>query len=441
MDKNNIEPMCSKPTDDGESIAMIGSRCICIFYPDSYFVRVHASMLLALLLLLLAGVAWAADDATITRGSVTGKVTDVFSTGVLPIRAKRGDAVVVRFAYEGEKANPIDDARGMTIFTFDKSDQVATVDVEINDQLWSSGAGVLFIVSAGSDKGDQFTGELMFGMAESFPGRLSPHVPAEKISFSIRSRPPALAGMLKSPKLPTSSADLDLDAFALHGGKAIGQIDSWAQSERWIVSFELDAETTAISGPLTGPRNLAGQQEKARTVAARLFGIDEETIDDADKGLNYDYNQWGAHPEVNIGRRCDAYRDGHSGVDIQTKDVAGDKTADRNFFSLTKGHTIAVGADKFQTIAVYDPGRDQTALYLHSRQVFVELGAQVEVGDMLGIQGDFGVPGSEHVHFEIRNGRHTSYACGASDPTSLEPNGQAYQYAQEHRAIDLRGNH
>ncbi len=139
---------------------------------------------------------------------------------------------------------------------------------------------------------------------------------------------------------------------------------------------------------------------------------------------NHDYNGYGCDP--NDDNACDGYRGGHSGWDAQTKSVAGELTADEEFYSLTTGKVIRAGGN-FNTIAIYNEHDNKTTLYLHARHLYVDVGDSVEIGDRLGIQGDTG-PGNitgEHVHIEVRDGSQTFSACGAS--TSLPPIDYLYE--------------
>ncbi len=156
-------------------------------------------------------------------------------------------------------------------------------------------------------------------------------------------------------------------------------------------------------------------------IASHLFDIPLDQIDSA-LGAYYTYNLWGSKPaEYYTETECNGYKGGHSGIDMQTKDVAGDKTADRKFYAVSAGTVIAAGSDKYNTIAVYDVEQDITTLYLHAREVNVGLHNTVVVGTLLGIQGDTAFPGSEHVHIEVREGRKTGPACGAVDTPNPVP--------------------
>lgn len=177
-------------------------------------------------------------------------------------------------------------------------------------------------------------------------------------------------------------------------------------------------------------QSLDANQQKA-IMASRLFGIVHESIDDNNYGANYAYNSWKANPGMHKNGKCDAYQGGHSGIDFQTKDVAGEKTTNREFFSISRGKVIKAGGDKYNTIAIYDAFLDLTALYLHARRVNVVIGQEIAVGSQLGIQGSRGAGDAEHVHYEIREGEWTEYACGASDPTSLNPEKYSNYYLDE----------
>ncbi|MBU0676611.1 MAG: SUMF1/EgtB/PvdO family nonheme iron enzyme [Verrucomicrobia bacterium] len=161
----------------------------------------------------------------------------------------------------------------------------------------------------------------------------------------------------------------------------------------------------------------AGSAERAR-IASALFDIPLDQID-GPAGANYDYNVYGEPCTVpECMGPCLGYDGGHSGIDIQTKSVAGPQTADENFFAVSRGVVLAGSASS--TIAVYDTQNDRTVLYLHARSVAVSPFDQVSVGTLLGVQGDVGAAG-EHVHIEVRSGQRTSAACGASSTEDPEP--------------------
>ena len=162
-------------------------------------------------------------------------------------------------------------------------------------------------------------------------------------------------------------------------------------------------------------------------IASHLFDIPLEQINDSSAGANYDYNIFGQDPSTECG-----YQGGHSGIDFQTKDVVGDHPdIDRTFYSVSNGTVIRAGDGDYRTISVWDEDRGISILYLHARSVDsnVFIGAEIEVGDALGIQGDAGAdPGAEHVHLEVRNGRQEYASCGAFD--SLNPELYIPQYLE-----------
>ena len=158
---------------------------------------------------------------------------------------------------------------------------------------------------------------------------------------------------------------------------------------------------------------------KKNKLVEKLFNLKEGT---ADAKTYHDYNGYGCDPNHN--NACDGYRGGHSGWDVQTKSVAGDATANEDFYSLTSGEVIRAGSD-FGTIAVYNVNHDKTVLYLHARRVYVNIGDRVDIGDRLGVQGDTSTRKiGEHVHIEVRNKKRTSSACGAT--TSIDPVPELY---------------
>ncbi|MEZ5302228.1 MAG: peptidoglycan DD-metalloendopeptidase family protein [Verrucomicrobiales bacterium] len=121
------------------------------------------------------------------------------------------------------------------------------------------------------------------------------------------------------------------------------------------------------------------------------------------------------------------YVNGHTGLDIQTKSVAGALTADEVFYSVSKGVVESYGTDAYKTISVYDPDRDVTVIYLHARSSSVSQGQEVTISTPpLGIQGDSGSPGAEHVHLEVRPGRRSGGACDRI--LTLDPEVEILQY-------------
>ena len=116
------------------------------------------------------------------------------------------------------------------------------------------------------------------------------------------------------------------------------------------------------------------------------------------------------------------YIGGHSGWDAQTLSVAGKKTANERFYAVSPGVIKRIGSPTVNLIAVWHWQSNTTTIYMHARSLNPNLsvGDPVEVGTWLGIQGDRGSPGAEHVHIEVRAGEWTTGAGGA-DPSLSGP--------------------
>lgn len=116
------------------------------------------------------------------------------------------------------------------------------------------------------------------------------------------------------------------------------------------------------------------------------------------------------------------YIGGHSGWDAQTLSVAGKKTANERFYAVSPGVIKRIGSPTVNLIAVWHWQSNTTTIYMHARSLNPNLSVDdpVEVGTWLGIQGDRGSPGAEHVHIEVRAGEWTTGAGGA-DPSRSGP--------------------
>jgi murein DD-endopeptidase MepM/ murein hydrolase activator NlpD len=180
-----------------------------------------------------------------------------------------------------------------------------------------------------------------------------------------------------------------------------------------------------------------------RKIAALLFGIALADIDEPHIGANYDYNHFGEDPEPE--NTCDGYAGGHAGTDMQTKDVEGVSTADRQVFSLTGGEVVGVDVANGRVFIKTTVGmlrerelearKTETVQlgYFHLRQIFVKPGDTTAAGTPLGIQGNLGLglatsdtTTREHVHVEVRAGNASvGAACGAAprDGTGSAKNG------------------
>lgn len=159
-----------------------------------------------------------------------------------------------------------------------------------------------------------------------------------------------------------------------------------------------------------------------KKIGAKLFNIDFSLVDGSTGILPNFKNDYGLND--GLLPPCFGYDGGHSGIDIQTKDVAGTATADREFYSLTNGVVLAATPVRSNAIAVFDDAANKTTIYLHARTVFVKIGDRINVGARLGIQGNSGLGysntnSSEHVHVEVRTGNTPAAACGAS--SAIDP--------------------
>lgn len=112
------------------------------------------------------------------------------------------------------------------------------------------------------------------------------------------------------------------------------------------------------------------------------------------------------------------YIGGHSGWDAQTLSVVGEKTDNERFYAVSPGVIKRFGSPTVNLIAVWHRQSNTTTIYLHARSLNPALSIDdpVEVGTWLGVQGDRGTPGAEHVHIEVRAGKWTTGAGGA-DPS------------------------
>ena len=122
-----------------------------------------------------------------------------------------------------------------------------------------------------------------------------------------------------------------------------------------------------------------------------------------------DYNDFAQNP----GLFNEGYAGGHAGWDVQTVNVARERTANVPFYSLTAGKVAYVVAPDGElrggTVAVFDHQAQKTTYYLHARHVYVHEEQQVSVGQRLGIQGNNELDQTdrtvrEHVHVEVHEG-------------------------------------
>jgi hypothetical protein len=164
----------------------------------------------------------------------------------------------------------------------------------------------------------------------------------------------------------------------------------------------------------------SGREALRERMTAALFGIPEASIS---LQANYNYNDWGQGSSCSKG----GYHGGHSGIDVQTKSVAGTQTADERAYSIEpSGSFIGYRSHSWGTTAIV---RTQYSLtltgtehdvfthYLHLRSVNTSLrpGDCIFRGTFLGIQGSPNAANqndSEHVHIEFST-RELDYGRGA----------------------------
>ena len=155
--------------------------------------------------------------------------------------------------------------------------------------------------------------------------------------------------------------------------------------------------------------------EKVHRVIEVLFHLDPEKVHDR---VTHDHNNYGARPHNDPNRR-DGYEGGHAGYDVAHIDD------DAPFYSLTDGVVIEVkhpnpnDIKELSHIAIYNATHNKTVLYLHPSAIKVEEGQTVEVGRLLGRQGNTGNSTNPHVHLEVRLNRseQASWGITASERT------------------------
>ena len=156
--------------------------------------------------------------------------------------------------------------------------------------------------------------------------------------------------------------------------------------------------------------------ERARQkdeIVAKLFNFD---LSEVDAKTKHDYNDYECNLDWEINGKL-VYQGGHGGWDVRTRD----KSLNQPFYSLTAGELIRAGGDSNNTIAIYDPIKKRTTLYLHASEVLVsvENNPTIKIDQRLGYQGKTGNVTDVHVHIEIRKLEmgNPSAGAGASQNT------------------------
>ena len=163
--------------------------------------------------------------------------------------------------------------------------------------------------------------------------------------------------------------------------------------------------------PITGTAHEVGGDnlpEEVHRVIEVLFHVDPEEVHDE---VTHDHNNYGAHPHNDPNLR-DGYEGGHAGYDVAHIDD------DAPFYSLTDGVVIKVkhpnpnNIKELSHISIYNATHNKTVLYLHPSAIKVEEGDTVEVGRLLGRQGNTGNSTNPHVHLEVRLNRSEQASWG-----------------------------
>ena len=196
-----------------------------------------------------------------------------------------------------------------------------------------------------------------------------------------------------------------------------------AEVGEWLVSPSI----TFTLGPPT-------VEEMEAAILNVLFGGERAQANYNDWGCPNTYGQPGIECSTSVwsawelrhrrvsGTVPAGYQGGHSGWDAQTLSVAGSRTDNERFYAVSPGVIRRNGSPTYNVIAVWHEPSNTTTIYLHARSLNTNLrvGSRVQVGTWLGIQGDRGVPGKEHVHIEVRAGEWT-VGSGGADPSLPGP--------------------
>lgn len=186
-----------------------------------------------------------------------------------------------------------------------------------------------------------------------------------------------------------------------------GPLSPEGESNRALVPSESEDD----NGNVNEQHEESELEKRKNALVEKLFAIA-----DADLETYHDYADFGAERRGPREYECDGYIGGYASWRVQTKTVAGDDTAEEEFFSLTVGEVIVAEQGEGRgIIGVWDEAADRTTFYVSARRSFVELGDMVGVGDRLGIQGGnpnlFGTR-NEGVQIQVREGKRVFLTCG-----------------------------
>ena len=215
-------------------------------------------------------------------------------------------------------------------------------------------------------------------------------------------------------------------AFAPAGGERIFPSARYfpenAPEGRWLRSTEISFDLPGSDPP---PEPTVEEMEEA--ILRVLFGGVAAQANYNDYGCPNTHGQAGIECSRSVwsaselrNKRADdpvpaGYQGGHAGWDAQTLSVAGSATANERFYAVSPGVIKRNGSPTVNLIAVWHEPSNTTTLYMHARSLnsALRVGSRVQVGTWLGIQGDRGSSGAEHVHIEVRAGEWTVGSGGA----------------------------
>lgn len=168
------------------------------------------------------------------------------------------------------------------------------------------------------------------------------------------------------------------------------------------LSIEVEADPCKGATPDEQMRMKIAEKLFKVTNVTEVTGIPPKDVK-WERSVKYNHNGYGCNWDG------DPYLGSHAGWDV----VFYSKSP--KFYSLTSGKVLANGRDEngklfdcstnARTIAIYDEHEEVATLYLHAKNVNLEVerGEYIKYGAPLGLQGDCGknVKGA-HVHIEVR---------------------------------------
>ena len=236
-------------------------------------------------------------------------------------------------------------------------------------------------------------------------------------------------------------------AFTPEGGERITPSARYfptnARVNRWLYSTDI---TFTLGQPTVA--------EMEAAILDVLFGGEPAQANYNDWGCPNTYGQpriecsrtvWSAW-ELDNKRTADpdqeGYQGGHAGWDAQTESAPAPGLANERFYAVSPGIIKRKGSPTVNLIAVWHELSNTTTLYMHAHSLNSGLRVDdpVRVGTWLGIQGDRGSPGAEHVHIEVRAGEWT-VGSGGADPSLPGPTCNPVEFLwRSVRGLSTRGH-